>query len=299
MRSSMIYYPLTRKFLPLFVCIFFSGSVFAGDSKYPERPLLKVCADPALMPLSNRAGEGMENKIAELLATTLNAKLHYEWFPQRIGFIRNTLRAEEGGGVYKCDVVLSVPEHFELAETTKPYYATTYVLTYLKGGGLDSVTSSEQLKMAVDQGQPIKFGLFDRGPAQLWVHKQGLMEYMIPYQFQSGDPDKNPSEFILQDIVDGKIDITIVTSPFAGYFSKRRKDSGEGELVLLPLKNDPDDPRAQYVYNLSMGVRHGDSEWRDQLNDFIDDHQAKINEIIKSYGIPLTEVIAKPRPDDD
>ncbi len=275
-----------------------SNGVVAGDTHYPDRPILKVCADPALMPLSNKAGEGMENKIAELLAKTLRAKLHYEWFPQRMGFIRNTLRAEDGNA-YKCDVVLSVPEHFELAETTKPYYATTYVLVYRKGRALDSVTSADMLETLVNQGKQIKFGLFDRGPAQLWVYKNNLMDSMVPYPFQIGDPDENPSETILQDVFEGKIDATIVASAFAGYFAKRKKDSGEGELVLLPLKNDPDDPRAQYVYNLSMAVRHGDSEWRDQLNDFIDNHQAEINEIIKSYGIPIVEVVAKPKQGDD
>jgi hypothetical protein len=48
-----------------------------------------------------------------------------------------------------------------------------------------------------------------------------------------------------------------------------------------------------------MAVRRGDSEWKEQLNEFIDEHQGEINEIISSYGIPIVEVVAKPAPKDD
>src|SRR5206468_5523428 len=55
--------------------------------------VLRVCEDPNNLPFSNRAGEGFENKIAELLARELGWTLEYTWFPQRMGFIRN--RSEE------------------------------------------------------------------------------------------------------------------------------------------------------------------------------------------------------------
>ena len=57
--------------------------------------VLRVCEDPNNLPFSNRAGEGFENKIAELFAAELGWKLEYTWFPQRMGFIRNTLRGRE------------------------------------------------------------------------------------------------------------------------------------------------------------------------------------------------------------
>jgi mxaJ protein len=39
--------------------------------------LLRVAADPNNLPFSNERGEGFENKIAELLARELDAKLEY------------------------------------------------------------------------------------------------------------------------------------------------------------------------------------------------------------------------------
>jgi len=103
--------------------------------------VLRVCEDPNNLPFSNRAGEGFENKIAELLARELGWTLEYTWFPQRMGFIRNTLRGRDpDSNRFKCDLVLGVPVGFELASTTKPYYRSTYALVYAKGKGLDNVT---------------------------------------------------------------------------------------------------------------------------------------------------------------
>jgi len=273
------------------------NSSMAAESAVKERPVLKVCADPELMPFSNRNEEGLENKIAELLAKEIGAEVEYVWFPQRIGFIRNTLRAEEKGK-YKCDLVMSVPEHFELAATTKPYYASTYAMVYIKGRGLDSVTEPEMLETLNDEGKVIKFGLFDRGPAQIWVFKHNMMDDMVPYQFQIGDARLNPTEIILNDLYDGKIDVTMVWGPTAAYFATQNKD--RGEMVILPLDDDdPKLPEMKFVYNMSMAVRHADNEWKEQLNEFIDKHQDEINEIISSYGIPIVEVKPKPALDDD
>ena len=241
--------------IPILILGFTSNISIAEESKYKERAVLKVCADPELMPFSNKNEEGLENKIAELLAKELGAELKYEWFPQRMGFIRNTLRAEVKGK-FKCDLVLSVPEHFELAATTRPYYAATYALVYVKGRGLDSVTKPDMLETLNNERKDIKFGLFDRGPAQLWVFRHNLMDNMVPYQFQLGDARKNPTEIILNDLFDGKFDATIVWGPTAAYFASQHKD--KGELVIIPLKDDSKLPEMKFVYNMSMAVRHAD-----------------------------------------
>ena len=52
-----------------------------------RRPgVIRVCADPDNMPLSNQKGEGFEQKIAELIAKEWNAKIEYAWWPVRRGF---------------------------------------------------------------------------------------------------------------------------------------------------------------------------------------------------------------------
>ena len=102
------------------------GVALSLPSVAQERNAFSVCADPNYLPFSNRDREGFENRIAELLAAQLGLPVEYTWFPQRMGFIRNTLRApdaEQGG--YKCDVVMGVPHGYGPAMTTRTLSPTS------------------------------------------------------------------------------------------------------------------------------------------------------------------------------
>src|SRR5579875_81204 len=76
--------------------------------------VLRVCADPNNMPLSNQKGEGFENKIASQMANDFGYKLEYTFYPQRMGFVRNTLRDKvPNTEQYKCDLIIGVPKGYE------------------------------------------------------------------------------------------------------------------------------------------------------------------------------------------
>ena len=81
----------------------------------------RVCADPNNLPFSNRAGEGFENKIAQVIAQQLGDTVSYTWWAQRRGFARNTLKGD------LCDIWPGVASGFEMLATTRPYYRSTYV----------------------------------------------------------------------------------------------------------------------------------------------------------------------------
>ncbi len=259
----------------------------AMSSVAAERTAFKVCADPFNLPFSNEEQQGFENKIAELFAEQLNLPVEYTFFPQRIGFIRNTLRSEIRPGEYKCDVVIGVPDGFELAATTKPYYSSAWAMVYIKGRGLDDVKTPEDLaNLPPERKQQLKVGLFDRGPAQLWVFKNGLMEQMVPYRMMSGDAREYPGQIVERDLVDGKIDVTFIWGPIAGYFAKQIDSA---EIVVILMASDPDDPEMRFDYNIAMAVRHSDREWKKQLNQLIDQNRDEIREILVDYGVPLIE----------
>ena len=265
--------------------ILITRSVLA-DGHLPDPEYFKVCADPYMLPMSNQNGEGYENKIAELLANKLGLKLKYEFFPQRIGFIRNTLRAESESGLgYKCDIVINVPSSFELAATTEPYYTTSYALIFAKGGKLDSVTDPSMLLDAVKASkEKVKIGLSDVGAAQLWVFYNGLMSYITPYQGQPGNPKANPAKTLIDDIVAGKIDATVVMGQSAGYWAKQYKD--KTELVVLPIKDDPE-RKIRLSYSFSMAVRYGEKKWKETINKLIKENKTEIEDILIDYNIPL------------
>src|SRR5215213_8123978 len=92
--------------------------------------VLHVVADPNNLPFSNDKLEGFENRLAELIAREMNAKVEYTWRAQRRGFFRHAFQ-DDGG-----DVVLGVPAGFERAMTTAPYYRSSYAFVYRKDRGL-------------------------------------------------------------------------------------------------------------------------------------------------------------------
>lgn len=255
----------------------------AEEAEEAPRTAFKVCADPASPPTSTREGTGYENKIAELFAKELGLPVEYTWFPQRIGFIRNTLRDNNNPeGVYKCDIVMGVPSNFELSATTKPYYRSTWAMVYVKGRGLDEVKKPEDLaKLPEEVKKTLRIGLFDRSPVAEWVARNDLMDYMRPYQMMTGDARDYPGRIIEEDLVQDKINVTFVWGPIAGYFAKQVKDH---EVVVLPMQPEPG---LKFDYAIAMGVRFGEKAWKDQINQLIDAKQQEINAILTEYGVPL------------
>ncbi len=53
-----------------------------------DSPTLRVCADPNNLPFSNRAQQGFENRIAEMVAKDFGMQVSYFWFPQRQAFFK-------------------------------------------------------------------------------------------------------------------------------------------------------------------------------------------------------------------
>lgn len=270
----------------------------AAETEATAPAALRVCADPFLLPFSNREEQGFENRIASLFAERLGLPLQYEFFPQRIGFIRNTLKAEsESRPGYKCDLVVHVPEHYELADTTEAYYTTSYALVFAKGRGMDSVTTPEQLGELVKGGLKIKFGLADRGQAQFWAFQHGLMSNIVPYQGQSGDARLNLGKQLISDLITGKIDATITPGPAAGYFVKNLE--GGENLMVLPLRDDPASPYLKFEYSMAMGVRYGEKEWKATIDRLIAENQTEINAILEEFGVPLLPLKKTPKREDD
>jgi len=250
-----------------------------------DKDVLRVCADPYMLPFSNKKGQGYENKIAELFAKKMGAKLEYTYFPQRYGFVRNTLTKEVSHGKYACDLIISVPSKFELAATTKPYYTSTYVLAYRKWPGMPKVSTPGEFVKAAKQYDKFKMGVTDRGPGQIWVFKNDLMSHMVPYPGQPGDPKKDPGEMQMKDLAAGKIDAAVVWGPSGGYYAKKLRN--KADIKLLPLKNSTTDAQMHFQYSIAMAVRYGDKAWLKKVQQLINNNQDKINAILKDYNIPL------------
>jgi quinoprotein dehydrogenase-associated probable ABC transporter substrate-binding protein len=248
-----------------------------------ERTAFKVCADPHYLPWSNQAGEGYENRIAAVLADALNLPVEYTWFPQRMGFIRNTLRSRGPDGEYKCDVVMGLPTGFELAITTEPYYHSTYALVYVKGRGLDDVQSAEDL-VALDptRRDKIRFGIAERNPGTVWLAKHGMLDQIeIAYASQHGNPEVQPGQLEQEDLLADKIDATVMWGPIAGYFARSNPDV---PVAVVPMASEPG---VRLHFGISAGVRFGQKEQKEELQKLLDEHAESIVAILREHGVPL------------
>jgi quinoprotein dehydrogenase-associated probable ABC transporter substrate-binding protein len=247
--------------------------------------VLKVCQDPNNLPFSNERGEGFENRIAQLLADKLGWKLEYFSFPQRMGFIRNTLRFKLPGEEYRCDLVIGVPAKWDQAATTQPYYHSTYALVYPENGKLSGVHSAKDL-YARDPAslRALRIGVFDRSPATEWLGKHGLADAGVPYRMMNADPQYYPGQIIENDLAAGKIDAAVVWGPIAGYFAKR---IAQPKMVVVPLPSEPD---VKFDYQIAMGVRFGEPKWKATVERLIDENRAGIEAILREYGVPLLDV---------
>jgi mxaJ protein len=257
----------------------------AAQDAPPPRTELRVCQDPNNLPFSNTKGEGIENRIAEVFGKALNLPVTYYSFPQRLAFIRNTLRYKLPGQDYPCDIVIGVPVGFEEGvSVTKPYYRSTYALVFPKGKGLDQVTTvAEFLALDPAKLRTMRIGLYDRSPASEWLSRHQLLESGVPYPIMNPDPRQYPGEIIEKDLASGKLDAAIVWGPIAGYFAQRVKTP---QLVVLPLKSEPG---MKLDYQMAMGVRFGEREWKQQVEGLIDSRQAEIQAILKEYGVPVVD----------
>jgi quinoprotein dehydrogenase-associated probable ABC transporter substrate-binding protein len=248
----------------------------------PARTALRVCQDPNNLPFSNARGEGFENKIAELFARDLGLPLTYYSFPNRLGFIRNTLRYKLPDEPYRCDVVMGVPAEFDQVSATKPYYRSSYMLLFARGKGLDAVHSSDDLlALPPDKLRTLRIGVYDRSPASTWLARHGLVERGVPYPIMSPDPDEYPGRTMVQDLTHGKLDAAILWGPIAGYFAKRTRSP---ELQIAAMRSEPGVP---FDFAIAMGVRYGEPQWKQQVEGLIARHRSEIDAILREYNVPL------------
>jgi quinoprotein dehydrogenase-associated probable ABC transporter substrate-binding protein len=262
-----------------------------GTSTAPEKadPVLHVCADPSSLPQSNDRGEGYENKIAEALAKDLGKKVEYTFFPQRMGFVRMTLRARNEATLkFKCDLIVGVPKGYDLTATTQPYMRSTYAMVITDRPEFKDFKGPEDLlALPPPVLQKLRIGIFGRSPAADWLLQNNLISQAEMYASQSGDPKETPNTIVDRDLSSGKIDLAIVWGPVAGQLVAAH--TGPKSWTALAFKPDP---KIKFDYEISMGLRQGEKEWKDTLDQWIGTHHDQIKTILVSYHIPLLDLAA-------
>jgi quinoprotein dehydrogenase-associated probable ABC transporter substrate-binding protein len=248
-----------------------ASAAAAQTGEILDRAQLRICADPHNLPFSNEKGEGFENKVAEILGRELKLPVSYVYFPQVVGFVRNTLRART------CDLIMGVVTGDDIVQTTNPYYYSAYVAVSRADKDFDfSDFNAPRL-------HALRLGVVSATPPATLLAKHDLLANTKSYALVVDTRFESPTHEMLLDLVKGDIDVGFVWGPIAGYYVKRDKLP----LELTPLPDEPGAPRMEY--RIAMGVRANEPEWRRRINAAILKLQPQITAVLQDYGIPLLD----------
>jgi mxaJ protein len=253
-----------------------------------EKPgVIRVCADPDNMPLSNQKGEGFEQKIAELIAKDWNSKIEYAWWPVRRGFFARALN-----GRY-CDIAMEAPAGLDMAGVTKPYFRSGYVFVTRKDSGLNIKSLADPKLKKLKIGINLLNSDAENTPPAMALSQYGVVGNLVG--FTTFYSDSARPEDIINAVAKKDVDVAIAWGPLAGYFAKK----SPVPLNLQPLpERDSLSPDFPYQYNIGMGVRRRDRELRDSLQAVLDRKGPEIQAILKEYGVPVFPIKPETREGD-
>ena len=245
-------------------------------SGHPDvaREVLTVCADPNNLPFSNRERAGFENRIAEVVADDLGLPLQYLWWPQRRGFVRNTLNSGA------CDLIAGVQAGFGMAATTQPYYVSSYVFVS-RAGPAPAIRSFDDPRL-----RTLRIGIHAVGddyasvPPALELAARGIVHNLRGYSIHGDYSRPDPPARLIEAVAQGDVDVAIAWGPLAGYFAQR---------VPVPLQLDtvPAGAAVPMQFAIAMAVRRDDPALLARVDRALRDRRPQIDAILREYGIPF------------
>lgn len=251
------------------------GAAAAGPPELMERGKLRVCADGNNLPFTNRAGEGFENKIAEMMAEELGLPLTYVWAPQVMGFVRNTLEMRI------CDVIIGVAAGYERVQNTNSYYRSVYAFVLPH----DADWEPNGLTDPALRGRTI--GVIHDTPPLVPLRQAGAR--IKGYQLQVDTRVLSTVRDAVNDVLDGVTEGAVMWGPIAGWYAAQQ----DPPLKVVPISAN-DESRARLDFRITMGIRRNELQWKDWINDFIERRQEDINKILAEYHVPLLDSRGEP-----
>jgi mxaJ protein len=256
---------------------FVFAALLLGSCNLVQPRKLTACADPNNLPFSNRSGQGFENKLAELIASDLHARLKYVWWAQRRGYVRNTLNERS------CDFWPGIGSNVEMVATTRPYYRSTYMFVTRQSADLKGLTLDDprlkHLKIGV---QMIGNDATNTPPAHA-LASRGIIGNVQGYMLYGDYRRPNPPAAIVEAVEHGDVDVALVWGPLAGYFAARSP---------VPLRLEPVTPwfadmEWPMQFDISVGVQKDNQELLKQVDQVLARRAPEIRKLLDQYHVPV------------
>ncbi len=248
----------------------------------PRVSILTVCADPNNMPFSNRAAEGFENRIAELIAANLHMRIRYVWWAQRRGYMRNTLTDA------RCDLWPGIAAGVNNVLTTRPYYRSTYVFVTRRSAGLSGLTLDDPRLRSLSIGVQMVGNDATNTPPAHAMARRGVVQNVHGFMLYGNYATPNPPARIVDAVARGEVDVAMVWGPLAGYFASRSK---------VPLRLEPVTPVIDagvwpMTYDIAVGIRRNEPQLREHIEQILDSRKAQIEAILREFHVPELPITA-------
>jgi mxaJ protein len=254
------------------------GLVVSGFSGTAAAPL-RVCADPNNLPFSNQRREGFENRIADIVARELHRPLTYFWLPQRRGFVRNTLTANQ------CDVVMGVPAESEMLRPTRPYYRSTYVFVSRQDRALHLRSFDDPRLKTLTIGIQVTGDDYANPPAAQALAARQIVQNVRGYTVYGDYSQPDPPRGLIDAVANKDVDVAVAWGPLAGYFASR----APVPMEVTAVSPQADSRFVRFVYDIAMGVRRDDTVLAQRLDDVIARRHDEIRRVLIAFGVPLVE----------
>ena len=233
-----------------------------------------MCADPGNMPLSDNKQQGFQNKIIEVVAEHLGARVSYFWRPYlERGLTRETFANNE------CDILLDMPSDSSTVLTTIPIYRSTYVFAYLTDKHYDFKSLDDpRLK-------ELKIGTYQHSAIRILLASYGIKN-LQSLAIITPDADLRPENQPwrqVEKLVDGQLDVVGVWGPFAGWVKKVKG----APITLQPVNLMEDEVPLEF--SLSIGVQNTDVVLKFVLDKALMAKKDEIAKILADFGVPLVQ----------
>lgn len=238
--------------------------------------LLRVCADPGNMPISNDKGEGFSNKIANIIAEGMGKSVSYFYRPYlNRGLTRQTFDNNE------CDILMDMTPEDERMMTTIPLYKSTFVLAYRNDKGID-IKDLSDAKLLNDY----KVGVFQHSAIRTVLQESGINRNNTVVRTIAHDADLRPERQPHMDVqlmLDGQYDVAAIWGPMAGWY----KTMKNAPITVTPVNLMTDTTPMEFP--LAIGMRKNAKELKAKIEAVMLKEKDKIKQVFVEYGVPLVK----------
>jgi ABC-type branched-subunit amino acid transport system substrate-binding protein/ABC-type amino acid transport substrate-binding protein len=276
--------PETRAAVTLLSCLlsFFAGSVLSQSAGPSSAWDMRVCVQRHNYPASSQDRPGYDNRIAELLAEELGARVSFVWALPGEAYVQQYLYSGE------CDMFIGVAEDAAGMVNTVPYYRAPFVFLYRADSPFEITSLADEtlaeVRIATYPGGLPHVALLNRG--------YGESVRIYPPVGRPGGLDRD--EPILTALMKGEVDVAVIYGPIGGNFAR----NAEVEYEVVPVTPEIEPPLIQLYRTWTIGVRPGDEHLRDRLNIALASKWEEIQAVFAEYNVPLLSTTRPFVPDE-